>query len=72
MNKVPGLKVIDRLARTGIYPTAVGMAIAGKIDKILVECAALTGDEERELQGIVWEAAMQAAHKETRQLGCNR
>lgn len=61
MNKVPGIEMSTGSLGQG-FSAAVGMAIAGKIDKNPGRMYALTGDGELQ-EGIVWEAAMQAAHR---------
>ncbi len=59
MNEVPGVDMSTGSLGQGIS-TAVGMAIAGKIDKKNYKVFALLGDGEIE-EGEVWEAAMSAA-----------
>ena len=61
MNKVPGIEMSTGSLGQG-FSAAVGMAIAGKIDKNPGRVYALTGDGELQ-EGVVWEAAMQAAHR---------
>ena len=61
MNKVPGIEMSTGSLGQG-FSAAVGMAIAGKIDKNPGRVYALTGDGELQ-EGIVWEAAMQAARR---------
>ena len=61
MRKVPGIEMSTGSLGQG-FSAAVGMAIAGKIDKNPGRVYALTGDGELQ-EGIVWEAAMQAAHR---------
>ena len=61
MNEVPGIEMSTGSLGQG-FSAAVGMAIAGKIDKNPGRVYALTGDGELQ-EGIVWEAAMQAAHR---------
>ena len=61
MNKVPGIEMSTGSLGQG-FSAAVGMAIAGQIDKNPGRVYALTGDGELQ-EGIVWEAAMQAAHR---------
>lgn len=61
MNKVPGIEMSTGSLGQG-FSAAVGMAIAGKVDKNPGRVYALTGDGELQ-EGIVWEAAMQAAHR---------
>ncbi|WMJ80502.1 transketolase [Clostridium sp. MB40-C1] len=60
MNYVPGVDMSTGSLGQGIS-TAVGMAIAGKIDKKDYRVYALLGDGELE-EGQVWEASMCAAH----------
>lgn len=61
MSKVPGIEMSTGSLGQG-FSAAVGMAIAGKIDKNPGRVYALTGDGELQ-EGVVWEAAMQAAHR---------
>lgn len=61
MSKVPGIEMSTGSLGQG-FSAAVGMAIAGKIDKNPGRVYALTGDGELQ-EGIVWESAMQAAHR---------
>ena len=61
MSKVPGIEMSTGSLGQG-FSAAVGMAIAGKVDKNPGRVYALTGDGELQ-EGIVWEAAMQAAHR---------
>ena len=61
MSKVPGIDMSTGSLGQG-FSAAVGMAIAGKIDKNPGRVYVLTGDGELQ-EGIVWEAAMQAAHR---------
>ena len=61
MSKVPGIEMSTGSLGQG-FSAAVGMAVAGKIDKNPGRVYALTGDGELQ-EGIVWEAAMQAAHR---------
>ena len=61
MSKVPGIEMATGSLGQG-FSAAVGMAIAGKIDKNPGRVYVLTGDGELQ-EGIVWEAAMQAAHR---------
>ena len=61
MSKVPGIEMSTGSLGQG-FSAAVGMAIAGKIDKNPGRVYALTGDGELQ-EGIVWEAAMPAAHR---------
>lgn len=60
MNYVPGVDMSTGSLGQGIS-TAVGMAIAGKLDKKDYRVYTLLGDGELE-EGQVWEAAMSAAH----------
>lgn len=60
MNYVPGVDMSTGSLGQGIS-AAVGMAIAGKLDKKDYRVYALLGDGELE-EGQVWEAAMSAAH----------
>ena len=60
MNKVPGVDMSTGSLGTGIS-AAVGMALAGKVDKASYRIFALLGDGELQ-EGQVWEAAMAAAH----------
>ena len=61
MRKVPGIEMSTGSLGQG-FSAAVGMAVAGKIDKNPGRVYVLTGDGEIQ-EGIVWEAAMQAAHR---------
>jgi transketolase len=60
MNYVPGCDMSTGSLGQGIS-TAVGMALAGKIDKKDYRVYSILGDGELE-EGLVWEAAMAAAH----------
>lgn len=60
MNYVPGVDMSTGSLGQGIS-TAVGMALAGKLDKKDYRVFALLGDGELE-EGQVWESAMSAAH----------
>lgn len=60
MNYVPGVDMSTGSLGQGIS-TAVGMALAGKIDKKDYRVYSILGDGELE-EGLVWEAAMSAAH----------
>ncbi|NEZ46716.1 transketolase [Clostridium niameyense] len=60
MNDVPGVDMSTGSLGQGIS-AAVGMALAGKLDKSNYRVYALLGDGELE-EGQVWEAAMAAAH----------
>ena len=61
MNEVAGVDMSTGSLGQGIS-CAVGMAIAGKLDKSSHHIYALLGDGESE-EGIVWEAMMAAAHR---------
>ena len=60
MNDVPGIDMSTGSLGQGIS-TAVGMALAGKLDEKDYRVYALLGDGELE-EGQVWEATMAAAH----------
>ena len=60
MNEVPGVEMSTGSLGQG-FGTAVGMAIAGKVDKTKGRVYTILGDGEIQ-EGIVWEAAMAAAH----------
>jgi transketolase len=60
MRKVPGIDISTGSLGQGLS-VAVGMAIAGKLDKKDYGVYALLGDGELQ-EGQVWEAAMAAAH----------
>lgn len=60
MQKVPGVEMSTGSLGTG-FSTAVGMALAGKLDKNENYVFALLGDGENQ-EGQVWEAAMAGAH----------
>lgn len=60
MNYIPGVDMSTGSLGQGIS-AAVGMAIAGKLDKKEYRVYTLLGDGELE-EGQVWEAAMSAAH----------
>ncbi len=60
MRKVPGVEASTGSLGQGIS-WAVGMALAGKLDKQTYRVYTLLGDGEIE-EGMVWEAAMAAAH----------
>jgi transketolase len=60
MNQVPGVDMSTGSLGQGIS-AAVGMALAGKIDKKDYHVYAVLGDGELD-EGEVWEAAMSAAH----------
>ena len=61
MHKVPGIEMSTGSLGQG-FSAAVGMAIAGNIDSNPGRVYVLAGDGEIQ-EGIVWEAAMQAAHR---------
>lgn len=61
MNKVPGIEMSTGSLGQG-FSASVGMAVAGKIDNNRGRIYVLTGDGELQ-EGIIWEAAMQAAHR---------
>ena len=61
MHKVPGVEMSTGSLGQG-FSAAVGMAIAGKMDSNPGRVYVLAGDGEIQ-EGIVWEAAMQAAHR---------
>lgn len=60
MKHIPGVDMSTGSLGQGVS-TAVGMAIANKLDKVPYRVYALVGDGESE-EGIVWEAMMAAAH----------
>ena len=60
MKKVPGVEMSTGSLGQG-FSAAVGMAIAGKLDQNPGRIYVLLGDGELQ-EGIVWEAAMAAAH----------
>ncbi|MGE5380663.1 MAG: transketolase [Methylocystaceae bacterium] len=60
MHKVPGVEASTGSLGQG-FSMAVGMALAGKMDQAGYRVYTLLGDGELE-EGIVWEAAMAAAH----------
>lgn len=60
MRKVPGVEASTGSLGQGLS-WAVGMALAGKMDKRDYRVYALLGDGELE-EGMIWEAAMAAAH----------
>lgn len=60
MRKLPGVEMSTGSLGQGIS-SAVGMAIAGKLDKSPGRIYALLGDGELQ-EGLVWEALMSAAH----------
>jgi len=60
MNKVPGVEISTGSLGQGIS-IAVGMALAAKLDGRTNRVFALLGDGEVQ-EGLVWEAAMAAAH----------
>lgn len=60
MKKVPGVEMSTGSLGQG-FSASVGMAIANKLDQKQARIYALLGDGELQ-EGIVWEAAMAAAH----------
>lgn len=60
MHRLPGLDTSSGSLGQGIS-TAVGIALAGKMDKRTYRVFVLLGDGECQ-EGLVWEAAMSAAH----------
>ncbi|MCK4947285.1 MAG: transketolase [Candidatus Aureabacteria bacterium] len=60
MRKVPGIDISTGSLGQGLS-VAVGMALAGKIDKKKYKVFALLGDGEIQ-EGQIWEASMAAAH----------
>ncbi len=60
MKKVPGVEISSGSLGQGIS-VANGIALAGKLDQLGYRVYALVGDGENQ-EGIVWEAAMFAAH----------
>lgn len=60
MNKVPGVEMSTGSLGQG-FSVSVGMALAAKMDKNPGRVYVLLGDGELQ-EGIVWEAAMSAAH----------
>lgn len=60
MNKVPGIEMSTGSLGQG-FSAAAGMAMAGKLDNDPGRIYVLLGDGEIQ-EGIVWEAAMSAAH----------
>ncbi|MBQ3389798.1 MAG: transketolase [Firmicutes bacterium] len=60
MKKIPGVEMSTGSLGQG-FSTAVGMALAGKLDGRKSKVYVLLGDGEIQ-EGIVWEAAMSAAH----------
>jgi transketolase len=58
--KVPGIEMNTGALGHGL-PTAIGMALAGKMDKKAYKVYALMGDGEQ-AEGSVWEGAMAASH----------
>ena len=60
MNKVPGVEMSTGSLGQG-FSVACGMAMASKLDDALWNVYVLLGDGEIQ-EGIVWEAAMSAAH----------
>lgn len=61
MHKVPGLEMSTGSLGQG-FSVAVGMATAGKMDENPGRVYALCGDGELQ-EGIIWEAALSAAHR---------
>ncbi len=61
MNNIPGVDMSSGSLGQGVS-AAVGMALAGKLDKAAYRVYAILGDGEIQ-EGQVWEAAMFAAHK---------
>ncbi len=60
MKKVPGVEMSTGSLGQG-FSASVGMAMAGKLDNSPARVYAMLGDGELQ-EGIVWEAAMAAAH----------
>jgi transketolase len=60
MKRLPGVEMSTGSLGLGLS-TAVGMALAGKLDRSSRRIYALVGDGEIE-EGVVWEALMAAAH----------
>ena len=60
MHKLPGIEISTGSLGQGIS-AAVGMAIAGKLDESPARVYTILGDGEVQ-EGMVWEAAMAAAH----------
>lgn len=60
MNKTPGVDVCTGTLGNG-FSTAIGMALAGKVQKKEYHVYAILGDGELQ-EGVIWEAAMAAAH----------
>lgn len=60
MKKIPGVEMSTGSLGQG-FSTAVGMALAGKLDGRKSKVYVLLGDGEIQ-EGIVWEAAMSASH----------
>lgn len=61
MHKVPGIEMSTGSLGQG-FSVAVGMATAGKMDKNPGRVYAFCGDGELQ-EGIIWEAALSAAHR---------
>lgn len=57
---IPGIEISTGSLGQG-FPAAIGMALAGKIDKKQHYIYALLGDGECD-EGVIWEAAMTASH----------
>lgn len=66
MNKISGVDMTAGSLGLGL-PVAVGMALAGKVDKKDYTTYALVGDGELQ-EGSIWEAAMAASHFELENL----
>ncbi|MBI4392667.1 MAG: transketolase [Euryarchaeota archaeon] len=60
MRKTPGVDMSTGSEGNGL-PAAVGMALAGKLDKKDYQVYCIVGDGECD-EGLIWEAAMAAAH----------
>ena len=60
MNKTPGVDVCTGTLGNG-FSTAIGIALAGKVQNKDYHVYAILGDGELQ-EGVVWEAAMSAAH----------
>lgn len=60
MRRTPGVEMSSGCLGLG-FSTAVGMALAGKMDKRSYRVYSIIGDGESQ-EGIIWEAAMFAAH----------
>ncbi len=66
MHKLPGIEISTGSLGQGIS-AAVGMAIAGKLDESSARVYTILGDGEIQ-EGMVWEAAMAAAHHDVSNL----